>query len=115
MPGDSSGIRKRLEAKKARPADVPLQRVPDESWKRQFTSGEGKPSTVVYVLHWPFAKELSPLGVANHIAPSRVSRMDETVFEPRPLVVVYVVKCPSLNLLTPPFSVPAHTKPSRLS
>src|SRR6267142_1078276 len=45
--GDSRGIRKRLEARKARPPDVPLQRIPDESSKRQLISGKGKPSKVV--------------------------------------------------------------------
>ena len=74
---------------------------------------EGNPSFTTNVRQAPREKALKPLGVPNQFVPSLVWRIDATVFEGRPLLVVYVAKRPSLKTLAPPVRVPAHTAPSR--
>jgi len=87
----------RPDLKKASPRDVPVQRTPEESSKRQFTLLEGSPSPVANVVQCPRDNELRPFGVANQIVPSRVSRIAETVFDARPSAVENVTNLPSLT------------------
>src|SRR2546425_4450845 len=94
------------------PEAVPIQRTPAESGDKQFTFAEGSPSTVLNPCHFPPKSAVTPSGVANHIVPSGVSAIEFTVLELSPLAVVYVVKRPSLNSLTPPVSVPAQDRKS---
>src|SRR5258708_17925831 len=85
-----------------------------ESVRRQFTLWEGKPSRIPTDRHCPPASEFSPFGVANHIVSPEVSAIDVTESEVMPDALVYVVKWPLRNWLTPPLKGPAQTAPSRL-
>src|ERR1700756_189716 len=95
--------------RKASPSEVPIQTTPAESRNKQFTSWEGNPSASVYVLQVLPASSLTPLGVPNHIVPFGLSAIEEIVLEARPLLVVNVVKWPSLSLLSPRLRVPDQT------
>jgi hypothetical protein len=81
---------------------------------RQLTSPGGKPSRLEYVRHRVPDNELRPFGVPNHIVPSAPSRIEEIEFDAKSSALVNVLKVPFLNLLRPPFKVPAHTVPSLL-
>src|SRR5262249_14163405 len=100
--------------RKAIPAVLPIQSTPLESASTQFRSDEGRPSLTVKTRHRPFEKALRPFEVANHIVASGLSVIEVTVLDDRPLAVVYVVKRPFLNALSPASKVPAHTVPSLL-
>src|SRR5260370_36496111 len=78
----------------ARPADVPIQRTPDEPNRRQFTLSEGKPSPFRNALHRPWLRESIPLGVANHIVPLEYSALAAAAPEALPSAVVSDVKVP---------------------
>src|ERR1700677_2379726 len=95
------------------PEAVPVHSTPVESSSRQFTSSEGRPALLRKLAQRPPDHLLNPPGVANHIVPSAVSRMAETVLDASPSASVKFVKRPSRSLLTPALSVPAHTVPSR--
>src|SRR5271165_4220950 len=94
------------------PAALPIHRTPFESSNKPFKSSDGSPSRIVKVRQIPFDIELKPLGVANQMVPSGLSAIEVTVLEARPSAVVWVLKRPSLNSLTPAFRVAAHTAPS---
>src|SRR5258708_31774583 len=96
------------------PDAVPTQSMSAESVRTQFTFWEGKPSRIPSDRQCPPASELSPFGVANHIVSPEVSAIDVTESEVMPDALVYVVKWPLRNWLTPPLKVPAQTVPSRL-
>ena len=64
-----------------------------------------KPSRALYTRQRPCDNAFKPLGVANHIVPSELSRIEAIVFDDSPFAVVYVVNLPPLSLLTPPLSV----------
>src|SRR5215813_2233428 len=98
----------------ASPFMVPIHNVPCESSNRELTS-YGNPSLPEYECQRLFEKALNPRGVANHIAPSRVSRIDEIVFEIRPFAVVNVSNFPFLIRVRPALSVPAQIVPLRLT
>ena len=84
--GTIAGVRNRPESKKARPSSVPTHSKPVESSKRQFTRSDGNPSWTMKVFQRPFARALRPLGVANHMVPSRLSRMASIVFDTKPFL-----------------------------
>src|ERR1700691_4137294 len=95
------------------PEAGPVHSTPVESSSRQFTSSEGRPALLRKVVQRPPDHLLNPPGVANHIVPSALSRMAETVLDASPSASVKFVKRPSRSLLTPALSVPAQTVPSR--
>ena len=88
MPASAGGTWIRPEAKKASPSAVPIQTVPVESSRRQFTSSEGMPSFVVWARQAPFSKAPRPPGVASQVVPSALSTMEVTVLDTRPSATV---------------------------
>src|SRR5277367_3206403 len=68
----------------ARPSEVTIQSTCFVSSKIVLTIDDGRPSLVVRFVQCPFANEAKPLGVANHIVPSKPSAMELTAFDGSP-------------------------------